>query len=103
MKRTRISLLNLLAIVLWWVAPVHAAPAPKPNVLIIFTDDQGRADYSAFGTKDIRTPNIDRLFREGMTVDNFFANSCVCSPSRAALMTGYYPDRVGVPGVIRDQ
>ena len=64
---------------------------------------QGRGDYSAFGTKDIRTPNMDRLFREGMTFQNFFANSCVCSPSRAALLTGCYPDRVGVPGVIREE
>ena len=74
-----------------------------PNILIILTDDQGRGDYSAFGTKDIRTPNIDRIFHEGMTFDNFYANSCVCSPSRAALLTGCYPDRVGVPGVIREE
>lgn len=80
-----------------------SSPLPKPNVLVILTDDQGRGDYSAFGTKDIHTPNIDRLFHEGMTFDNFFANSCVCSPSRAALLTGCYPDRVGVPGVIREE
>ena len=80
-----------------------AAPALKPNILVILTDDQGRGDYSAFGTKDIRTPHIDRLFHEGMTFNNFFANSCVCSPSRAALLTGCYPDRVGVPGVIREE
>ncbi len=79
------------------------ALSPKPNVLVILTDDQGRGDYSAFGTKDIHTPNIDRLFNEGMTFDNFFANSCVCSPSRAALLTGCYPDRVGIPGVIREE
>ena len=79
-----------------------SAPA-TPNVLVILTDDQGRGDYSAFGTKDIHTPNIDRLFHEGMTFNNFFANSCVCSPSRAALLTGCYPDRVGVPGVIREE
>ena len=84
-----------------WMAAAHAADAPRPNVLVILTDDQGRGDYSAFGTPDIRTPALDRLFREGMTFDNFFANSCVCSPSRAALMTGCYPDRVGVSGVIR--
>ncbi|HZQ45868.1 MAG TPA: sulfatase-like hydrolase/transferase, partial [Verrucomicrobiae bacterium] len=77
--------------------------AARPNILVILTDDQGRGDYSAFGTKDIRTPNIDRLFHEGMTFNNFFANSCVCSPSRAALLTGCYPDRVGVPGVIREE
>ena len=79
-----------------------AAPA-RPNILVILTDDQGRGDYSAFGTPDIRTPNMDRLFREGLTFHNFFANSCVCSPTRAALMSGCYPDRVGVPGVIRDE
>ena len=85
----------------------HAAAAPvagsKPNILVILTDDLGRGDYSAFGTKYIRTPNMDRLFSEGMTFQNFFANSCVCSPTRAALLTGCYPDRVGVPGVIREE
>jgi arylsulfatase A-like enzyme len=91
--------MGLLVAVGWMAA--HAADAPRPNVLVILTDDQGRGDYSAFGTPDIRTPALDRLFHEGMTFDNFFANSCVCSPSRAALMTGCYPDRVGVPGVIR--
>lgn len=78
------------------------AAEDRPNVLIILADDLGRADYSACGTTDIRTPAIDRLCREGMTFDHFYANSCVCSPTRAALLTGCYPDRVGVPGVIRD-
>ncbi|MEI6713886.1 MAG: sulfatase-like hydrolase/transferase [Verrucomicrobiota bacterium] len=77
--------------------------AEKPNVIVILADDLGRADYSAFGTKDIRTPHIDRLFAEGMTFENFRANSCVCSPTRAALLTGCHPDRVGVPGVIREE
>jgi arylsulfatase A-like enzyme len=77
--------------------------AIRPNVVVILADDLGRADYSAFGTKELRTPNIDRIGREGMTFRNFYANSCVCSPTRAALLTGCYPDRVGVPGVIRDE
>ena len=80
-----------------------ARAADRPNIIIILADDQWRADYSAFGTTDIRTPHIDRIFKEGMTFDNFYANSCVCSPSRAALLTGCYPDRVGVPGVIREE
>jgi arylsulfatase A-like enzyme len=88
-------------------AMLHAAGAPKPsakpNILVILTDDQGRGDYSAFDTKDIHTPHMDRLFSEGITFHNFFANSCVCSPSRASLLTGCYPDRVGVPGVIREE
>jgi arylsulfatase A-like enzyme len=81
----------------------RAVDAARPNILIILADDLGRGDYGAFGTKDIRTPHIDRIFREGMTFDNFYANSCVCSPTRAALLTGCHPDRVGVPGVIREQ
>jgi arylsulfatase A-like enzyme len=87
------------------LAAARAAPeeAKKPSIVVILSDDQGRGDYSAFGTSDIRTPNIDRLFRDGMAFDNFYANSCVCSPTRAALLTGRYPDRVGVPGVIREE
>lgn len=77
-------------------------PSPaSPNLLVILTDDQGLADYSACGTPDIRTPNIDRVFCEGMAFRNAYANSPVCSPTRAALLTGCFPDRVGVPGVIR--
>ena len=87
---------------LWLLsAPATAADVKQPNIVVILADDHGRADYSAYGTKDLRTPHIDRIFREGMTFDNFYANSCVCSPTRAALLTGRYPDRVGVPGVIR--
>jgi len=96
---------GLWAGALWHAALLGclAATVEPPNILVIVADDLGRGDYSAFGTKDIRTPNIDRLGREGMTFNNFYANSCVCSPSRAALLTGCYPDRVGVPGVIREE
>jgi arylsulfatase A-like enzyme len=80
-----------------------AEEAAKPNIIVILADDMGRGEYSAFGTKDIQTPNIDRLCNEGLTFDNFYANSCVCSPSRAALLTGCFPHRVGVPGVIREE
>ncbi len=76
-------------------------PAPAPNIVVVLADDLGRGDYGAFGTADIRTPAIDRLFREGLDFVNFRANCPVCSPSRAALLTGCHPDRVGVPGVIR--
>ncbi|NHE56558.1 sulfatase-like hydrolase/transferase [Cyclobacterium plantarum] len=73
----------------------------KPNILLIFTDDQGYHDVSYYGTKDIRTPNIDAIRDEGMRMDYFYANSPVCAPTRAALMSGRYPDQVGVPGLIR--
>ena len=92
---------NCLLISFCLLSFAQAVAETPPNVIIILADDLGRGDYSAFGTKDISTPHIDRLCREGMTFHNFYANSCVCSPTRAALLTGKVPDRVGVPGVIR--
>jgi len=77
--------------------------AQRPNLLIIFTDDQGYGDVSTYERRDCHTPNIDRIAAEGMLFKNMRANCTVCSPSRAALLTGKYPDRVGVPGVIRTQ
>ena len=76
-------------------------PSDQPNILVILTDDQGYHDVSYYGTEDIRTPNIDAIIEDGMRFDNFYANCPVCSPTRASLLTGRYPDRVGVPGVIR--
>ena len=73
----------------------------KPNILVILVDDLGYGDLSINGGKDIQTPNIDRLFEKGMKFKNFYANCTVCSPTRASLITGCYPDMVGVPGVIR--
>lgn len=73
----------------------------KPNILFILTDDQGYHDVSYYGTEDLKTPNIDAIASSGMRFDNFYANSTVCSPTRAAILTGRYQDRVGVPGVIR--
>lgn len=65
------------------------------------SDDQGYHDVSYYGTSDIKTPNIDLIKKNGIRFDNFYANSPVCSPTRASLMTGLYPDKAGVPGVIR--
>tara|TARA_B100001093_G_C26757217_1_gene983988 strand:+ start:51 stop:1391 length:1341 start_codon:yes stop_codon:yes gene_type:complete len=73
----------------------------KPNILLIVSDDQGLYDVSYYGTKDIKTPNIDKIREMGIRFDNFYANSPVCSPTRASIMTGLYPDNAGVPGVIR--
>lgn len=64
-----------------------------PNIIIIFTDDQGYNDLSCFGSKTIKTPNIDRLAQEGMKFTHFYVAAPVCTPSRAALMTGCYPQR----------
>ena len=79
------------------------AQAGPPNFLIILTDDLGYGDVSAYRASDVRTPNIDRIGSQGMLFTTMRANCTVCSPSRAALLTGHYADRVGVPGVIRTQ
>jgi arylsulfatase A-like enzyme len=73
----------------------------KPNILVILVDDLGYGDLSINGGTDIQTPNIDKLFEKGMKFTNFYANCTVCSPTRASLVSGCYPDKVGVPGVIR--
>lgn len=73
----------------------------RPNVLLILADDLGFGDLGCQGAADMQTPHLDRLFAEGLTLNRFYANCCVCSPTRAAVMSGCYPDRVGVPGVIR--
>ncbi len=73
----------------------------QPNILCILVDDLGYGDLSCMGAEDMRTPHIDQLAREGMSFTQFYANCTVCSPSRASLLTGRYPDLVGVPGVIR--
>ena len=78
-----------------------AAAATRPNILLIFTDDHGYGDVSTYHESDVRTPNIDQIAAEGMLFTSMRANCTVCSPSRAALLTGRYADRVGVPGVIR--
>ncbi|HWB00207.1 MAG TPA: sulfatase, partial [Pirellulales bacterium] len=68
--------------------------------MIILTDDQGYADLGCFGAEGFATPNLDRMAREGMRFQEFHVASSVCSPSRAALMTGCYPQRVGLPVVL---
>lgn len=74
----------------------------SPNIIMILVDDLGYGDLSCQeGARDVHTPNIDRLLNEGIRFTNFHANCPVSSPSRASLMTGRYPDMVGVPGVIR--
>ena len=80
-----------------------AAEARKPNVVIVFTDDQGSVDAGCYGTKDIETPNIDALAKRGVRFTQFYAAAPVCSPSRAGLLTGRYPERAGVPGNVSSQ
>jgi arylsulfatase A-like enzyme len=74
-----------------------AAPAPRPNVVFIMADDHAAHAVSAYGSRVNRTPNIDRLAREGMLFRNAFVTNSICTPSRAAILTGAYSHRNGVP------
>lgn len=74
-------------------APVHAADASRPNIIVVFIDDMGWSDLSCFHGTQTTTENIDRLADEGLRFTNFYVNSPICSPSRVALTTGRYPHR----------
>ena len=71
-------------------------PQRQPNFIIIFTDDQGYGDVGVFGARDFETPNLDRMAGEGVRFTSFYVAAPVCTPSRAALMTGCHPMRVGL-------
>lgn len=100
MPRTAATLLTvlLLCTMAHAVATAAAAPtrAPRPNVVLVLADDLGYGDVGAFGSRFIRTPNIDRIAREGVRLTQFFSSANVCSPSRAGLLTGRYPVRTGL-------
>ncbi|WP_066631063.1 sulfatase family protein [Labilibacter marinus] len=93
MKSYKIIIVLLFAI-------LSQAQAKQKNFIIIFTDDQGYEDLSCYGSNKVKTPNIDQMAEEGIKLNSFYVASSVCSPSRAALLTGRMPKRVGVPGVL---
>jgi len=77
-----------------------AAPSNRPNVIIVLTDDQGYADVGCYGAEGFDTPHLDRMADEGIQFRSFYCAAPVCSPSRAALLTGCYPARVGITDVL---
>ena len=94
----------LCSISLTWLScqpkeqPKIEVEAGPPNIVIIFTDDQGYQDVGCFGSPDIKTPHLDQMAREGAKFTNFYVTQAVCSASRSSLMTGCYSNRVGVSG-----
>ena len=75
---------------------ISVTKAEKPNFIIILTDDLGYNDLSCFGSKKIKTPEIDRMADEGLKLTSFYSVAPICTPARAALLTGSYPSRVGL-------
>jgi arylsulfatase A len=95
--RVNLGVLAVTALATLLAAPLAAqTAAERPNVVLIITDDLGYADLGVYGAKDIRTPNIDRLAREGVRFTDFYANGTTCSPTRAGLISGRYQQRYGV-------
>jgi arylsulfatase A-like enzyme len=91
--------LILVALLIGASAPVNAQrasaqAAATPNVVLVLMDDLGYGDLGSYGAPDVRTPNIDRLAREGVRLTDAYANGAVCTPTRAALITGRYQQRV---------
>ena len=81
-------------------APAATQPAAPPNVVVIVADDLGIGDVGCFGAQDVRTPNLDRLAADGVRFANWHTNSPVCSPSRASILTGKYPQHAGIPEIL---
>ena len=73
----------------------------QPNIIIFLTDDQGYGDLSCMGNTDFKTPHLDELAASGVRFSSWYANSPVCSPSRASLLTGRYPGNAGVRSILK--
>ena len=103
--RIRLMLLTILSLAIGirssgqrLVAGESQPTTKRPNVLLIYTDDQGSVDLNCYGAKDLVTPHLDGLAKRGVRFTQFYAAAPVCSPSRAAMLTGRVPQRAGVPG-----
>ncbi len=92
--------LSLLTALLSNCKPTQERSTEKPNVIVIFIDDEGYGDVGVYGATGFETPNIDQLASKGMMFTNFYAAQPVCSVSRAGLLTGCYPNRLGFPGAL---
>lgn len=98
MKLTSFTVACICAGVLLVQSAAAQEQQKKPNVIVIYSDDQGVSDLNCYGSKDLHTPNLDKLASEGVRFTQFYAAAPVCSPSRAALLTGKVPQRAGLAG-----
>jgi arylsulfatase A len=104
----RSSLLTLSVVLLSLLIPGRPAGAaggravapPPPNIILIYADDLGYGDLGSYGARGYRTPNLDRMAAEGVRLTDFYVATAVCSASRAAILTGSYPNRIGIRGAL---
>ncbi|MEM7659329.1 MAG: sulfatase [Bacteroidota bacterium] len=99
MAATRLLPLSFL-LLLFACQPASQPPTGPPNVVIIFTDDQGYGDVGAYGATGFTTPHLNRLASQGMRFTHHYSAQPVCSASRAGLLTGCYPNRIGISGAL---
>ncbi len=100
MRAVRLNVFLLIAASLACATASPAQDERPPNIVIIFADDLGYGDLGAYGHPTIRTPNLDRMAAEGQRWTQFYVGASVCSPSRAALLTGRLPVRSGMYGTL---
>jgi len=100
--RMKIRTLFCLAVLLVSIIQAGAAENHRPNILLIVSDDQGYPDLGCIGLKDIKTPNLDRLAKEGVRLTNFYVTWPACTPSRGSLLTGRFPQRNGLYDMVRN-
>lgn len=107
MKKNRLIALVIISLLIWG-CPIKdknasnavAAFEGSPNFVFIFIDDMGYGDIGPFGSVKNKTPNLDRMAEEGITMTDFYVSNTACTPSRAALLTGTYASRIGMDGAV---
>src|SRR5579883_2284599 len=97
---TCLTLPALAAVLAAFPPPPAAAADRPPNLVVVYADDLGYGDVGCFGAKNWNTPHIDSLARDGVRFTSYYAAQPVCSASRAALLTGCYPNRLGIHGAL---
>jgi len=97
-----VVLLSLLVLMSRPTGSSGASPivTESPNIILIYADDLGYGDLGSYGATGYRTPNLDRMAGEGIRLTSFYVATAVCSASRAALLTGSYPNRIGIRGAL---
>jgi len=99
-RRMQFSVAALL-VLLVWSPPLSARAVEEnqtPNFVVIFIDDMGYGDIGPFGSTVNKTPHLDKMAEEGICLTSFYVSNTACTPSRSALMTGTYADRIGMDG-----